>query len=98
MELGVGVQVGAAASLSLGGNAAAGAGFEGLRMQAGGVAGARINVDNFLRGGADAALRTDDSAAFSLGGKVQTMGSASYKADVGTAGALKSRLEFDGDS
>lgn len=77
-----------------GATAEAGGTFAGLHTR-GGLEGS-IKVDNFLRPAGTAHLGTEDAAGFALGGQARLQGSASFKADVGRAGALKSRIEFDG--
>ncbi len=78
------------ASTSVGGT------FAGLRVNAGtGVSGS-LKLSNFLRPAGTAQLGTEDAAGFSLGGQARLQGSASFKADVGAAGALKAKIEFDG--
>jgi len=71
-------------------------GFAGLRAQTSSSIGGKIKLDNFLRPSATASLGTEDASFFSLGGQARLQGSASFKADVGKAGALKARIEFDG--
>lgn len=84
----------AAASSMTGANV--GGVFAGLRTQSEGSVSGGIKLSNFLRPSATASLGTEDPAAFALGGQARLQGSASLKADVGKAGALKARIEFDG--
>jgi len=70
--------------------------FSGLHTQAStGVSGS-LKLGNFLRPAGTAQLGMEDAAGFSLGGQARLQGSASLKADVGKAGALKGKIEFDG--
>jgi len=57
-----------------------------------------LKLDPFLQSPKTAQLGVDDGAGFSVTGQARLQGSASFKADVGQAGALKSRIEFDGDA
>ncbi|MDZ7754056.1 MAG: hypothetical protein U5S82_21055 [Gammaproteobacteria bacterium] len=75
---------------------AAGSAFGGLHTQAKGAPGGAIKLNSFLRPAGTAQLGTEAVAAFAVGGQARLQGSASFKADVGTAGALKARMEFDG--
>jgi len=77
-------------------SASAGGVFDGLRAQAPGNVSGGIKLSNFLRPSATASLGTEDPSAFALGGQARLQGSASLKADVGQAGALKAKIEFDG--
>lgn len=83
------------ASLSAGVSATAGA-FSGLRTQSkASASSAKINVDNFLEEDATAKFGMEDSASFGIGGKAGSQGSASLKAEVGKAGDLSARLQFE---
>lgn len=73
-----------------------GGAFIGLRTQSEGNISGGIKLSNFLRPSATASLGTEDPSAFALGGQARLEGTASLKADVGTSGALKARIEFDG--
>lgn len=95
VQLNASVSAAAASSLAATG-AKAGGGFAALRTQASAAVGGKIKLDNFLRPSGTAGLGTEDASAFSLGGQARLQGSASFKADVGKAGALKARIEFDG--
>ena len=87
---------GATGVSSLTAGASVGGTFAGLRVEAGtGVSGS-LKLSNFLRPAGTAQLGTEDAAGFSLGGQARLQGSASFKADVGAAGALKAKIEFDG--
>lgn len=77
-------------------NASAGGVFAGLRSRTEGSVSAGIELSNFLRPSSTASLGIEDPSAFAIGGQASLQGSASIKADVGKAGALKSRIEFDG--
>jgi len=70
--------------------------FGNLRSQAGASIGGKLKLENFLRPSGTASLGTEDGSGFALGGQARLQGSASFKADVGKAGALKARIEFDG--
>lgn len=70
--------------------------FAGLRVQAGTGVGGSLKLANFLHPAGTARLGTEDAAGFSLGGQARLQGSASFKADVGKAGSLKAKIEFDG--
>ncbi|MFH7319203.1 hypothetical protein ACHHRT_01185 [Desulfurivibrio sp. D14AmB] len=70
--------------------------FAGLRTPSAGGGGA-ISLDHFMRPTGTASLGTESPAVFALGGQARLQGSASFKAEVGRAGALKARLEFDGE-
>lgn len=90
LQLNTSSMTGVSASVSLGGV------FAGLRTQREGNVSSSIKLSNFLRPSATASLGTEDPSAFALGGQARLQGSASLKADVGRAGALKARIEFDG--
>jgi len=77
-------------------SAGAGGAFAGLRTPSTAAAGGSLKLTNFVRPAGSAQLGIEDPAGFSLGGQARLQGSASLKADVGKAGALKSRIEFDG--
>lgn len=55
-----------------------------------------LKLDRFLRSPGTAQLGVDGKAGFSITGQARLQGSASFKVDVGQAGALKSKIEFDG--
>ena len=85
------------AKMSAGISAAAGA-FDGLRTVADVPASnARLSLKKFMDSDVTSQFGTDDQSAFKPGGKAGLKGSASLKADVGKAGDLKKRIEFDGD-
>ncbi len=100
LDVGASASLGAAASLTVSAGVSApsraNAGFAGLRSVVGGSAGGRLELDNFLGASATAQLGTELGAGFSLGGQAGLQGGASLKADVGKAGELKARIEFDG--
>ena len=75
----------------------AGGVFPGLRSQAETHAGGSLKLNNYSGPAKTAHLGTEDATCFSIGGQARFQGSASLRADVGKAGALKARLEFDGD-
>ncbi len=70
--------------------------FSRLRSEVGGRAGRGLALDNFLASTGTAGLGTELEEGFSLGGQVGFQGGVSLKADVGKAGELKARIEFDG--
>ena len=86
----------AAASPMAGVSVSGGGAFAGLRTQADAGVGGSLKLANFLRPAGTAQLGTEDAAGFSLGGRARLQGSASFKADVGRAGSLKAKIEFDG--
>jgi hypothetical protein len=71
--------------------------FTGLRTQGTVTAGGTLKLNNFLRPASTAQLGMEDAAGFSLGGQARLQGSASFKADIGSAEALKAKIEFDGE-
>jgi len=85
------------AAVNAGATGYPGSRFSALRTQAGAGVSGWIKLANFLRPAGTAHLGMQDAAGFSLGGQARLQGSASFKADVGKAGALKARIEFDGD-
>ena len=90
-----GVKVGA--SMSSGVSASAGA-FSGLRTQVKASSKTtKINLDKFIEGETTASFGTEDQFSFGLGGQAGLGGSASFKADVGKAGELSAKIQFDGD-
>jgi hypothetical protein len=102
LELGLGLDIGidlstaaslGGGSLSAGVSASDGA-FSGLQMSASGAA-TSLKLGGFLKTDASASLGLDASS-IGLGGSSGLQGSASLKANVGVAGALKGRIEFDG--
>jgi hypothetical protein len=70
--------------------------FAGLHAQASVDTGGSLDLQAFLQSTGTAQLGIEASAAISMNGKASLQGSASLKADVGAAGELKSRIEFDG--
>lgn len=70
--------------------------FSGLRTGTARSSG-KLSLADFQRSGGTLCLGTENPAAFAVGGRARLQGSASFTADVGRAGALKARLEFDGD-
>lgn len=70
--------------------------FAGLHTQANTGVSGTLKLNNFLRPAGTAQFGTEGAAAFGIGGQARLQGSASFKADVGSAGALKARIEFDG--
>jgi hypothetical protein len=70
--------------------------FAGLHSASAPKGSASLKLNNFLRPAGTARLGTEEAAGFSIGGQAQLQGSASIKAEVGEAGALKARIEFDG--
>jgi hypothetical protein len=96
LQLSAEVSTAGVASMAGGGVGATGS-FAGLRVQGAASAGAALKLGNFLRPAGTAALAMDDSAGFALGGRARLQGSAGLKADVGSSGSLKARIEFDGE-
>ena len=102
IDLGLGVSAGASAGVSLGASASAGVSasagaFSGLHTQStSSRASQTLNLDKFIETDVTSNFGTSDQAAFSLGGGAGLQGSASMKAEVGQAGELKSKIEFDG--
>jgi len=98
LQLSATVSAAGAASLAGGSSAEVNIGgvFAGLHTRSEAKVSGGLKLGNFLRASATAGLGTEDPAAFALGGQARLQGSASFKADVGKAGALKARIEFDG--
>lgn len=92
IDLGAGVSVGA--SLSAGVSAGAGA-FAGLQTSAGGGASSSLKLDKFIDSDASGGIGLD-AGSIGIGGSAGLQGSASLKAEVGAAGELKAKIEFDG--
>ena len=98
----VGLNASAGGGLSLGGgldvgaglNAGAGA-FAGLRATADSSASMNLSLDKFIDTDISGNLGIDASS-IGLGGSAGLQGSASLKAEVGQAGQLKAKIEFDG--
>lgn len=95
LQLNASVSAAAVSSLAAG-NAKVGGSFAALRTQTDASIGGKIKLGNFLRASGTAGLGTEGASGFALGGQTRLQGSASFKADVGKAGALKARIEFDG--
>ncbi len=91
VEFAPGTAVGARASAGVAASAGA---FGGLRRAAAG-AGVQLDVGAFLDVDASADLSTGVGAEFGLGGQAAAGGSASLSADVGAAGDLEARIQFD---
>lgn len=100
LDLGIGggldisAGAGVGASLSAGVSASAGA-FAGLHSNVAGSASTTLDLDNFIDTDVSANLGID-AGSVGLGGGAGLQGSASLKAEVGQAGELKSKIEFDG--
>jgi hypothetical protein len=93
LELSGGVSVGSA--LSAGVSAGAGA-FSGLQASSPGASiSAGLNLDPFMGADHSAGIGLD-AGSVGIGGSAGLQGSASMKAEVGKAGELKTKLEFDG--
>lgn len=88
--------VSAGVSSMAGVSASTGGAFAGLHTLPSSAVSGSLKLANFLRPAGTAQLGTEDAAGFSLGGQARLQGSASFKADVGQAGSLKERIEFDG--
>lgn len=84
------------ATLSGGVSAGGSADFSGLRAATARSSG-KLSLAGFQRSGATLSLGIENQAAFAVGGQARLQGSASFTANVGRAGALKARLEFDGE-
>jgi hypothetical protein len=97
IELNASLQVSGAAGISTGAGFSADLGgfFAGLRTEAAGKESVKLSLAGFLRPGGTACLGTENPAAFAVGGQARLQGSASFTADVGRAGDLKGRIEFD---
>lgn len=93
LELGVGASVGG--KLSAGVSAGAGA-FAGLRAGASAKAGAGLDLSSFETASVTGSLGLEVAGGIGLGGTAELEGSASMKTDVGSAGALTARIEFEG--
>ena len=100
LDLGIQANLGAAAGISVGSGlsagVSAGAGaFSGLQSGSGGSASATLNLDKFIDTDVSGSLGID-AGSVGIGGSAGLQGSASLKAEVGVAGELKSKIEFDG--
>lgn len=95
LDVGIDLSAGASlgASMSAGVSASEGA-FSGLQASASGPS-TSLKLGGFLKADASASLGLD-AGSVGLGGSSGLQGGASLKADVGAAGALKGRIEFDG--
>ncbi len=76
-------------------SASAGA-FAGLRtrVSARGVS-AQLDVEGLLAADESVSLAAGAGASFGIGGQAEVRGSASLRTDVGTAGELQARIDFD---
>lgn len=97
---GAGSNLGASASLSVGASASAGVSasagaFNGLHAISNTSASTNLSLDKFIDTDLSAKLGLDASS-IGFGGGAALQGSASFKAEVGKAGELKAKLEFDG--
>ena len=101
LSLGVGVGVGA--GVGIGGGAgisglaklsATEGAFAGLRSSVS-VSTPRLNPSQLLPAGGSGSLATGSGASFQLGGRAAVQGAAGLRADVGGAGSLNSKLQFD---
>jgi hypothetical protein len=100
LDPGIGANLGLSAGISVGSNmsagVSAGAGaFSGLHSSTGSRAAATLNLAKFIDADVSGSFGID-SASIGIGGSAGLQGSASLKAEVGTAGQLKSKIEFDG--
>jgi hypothetical protein len=93
LDLGLDVDIGLSIGASAGVSASAGA-FSSLQNSSAGAS-ASLKLDCFIQPDASASLGID-AGSIGLGGSSGLQGGASLKADVGAAGALKGRIEFDG--
>jgi hypothetical protein len=96
LELKASLSVAGPVSISGGISAGGSADFSGLRTGTAKSSG-KLSLAGFQRSGGTLCLGTENPAAFAVGGRARLQGSASFTADVGRTGALKARLEFDGD-
>lgn len=94
LELNASVSLQGAAGFNTSGVSANVGAFSGLQSSAGGAS-ASLKLNRFLKADVSAGLGID-SASIGPGGSSGLQGSASLKADVGVAGALQGRIEFDG--
>ncbi len=97
VDAGVGLAAGAAVGSSLSAGVSAGAGaFAGLQASAASGASNTLKLDKFI--GTDVAGGVGiDAGSIGLGGSAGLQGSASLKAEVGAAGELKAKIQFDGE-
>jgi len=93
-NLGISAGISVGSGLSAGVSAGAGA-FSGLQSSSSGGASATLNLDKFTDSAVSGSLGID-ADSIGIGGSAGLQGSASLKADVGVAGELKSKIEFDG--
>ena len=98
---GFGIDIGGGAAAGIGGQLSAGVGasagaFGGLRAGASAGAGVSLNVGLSAGASATGSLGLEDAGGFCVGGAAGLEGSASMKTDVGVAGALNAKIEFDG--
>jgi hypothetical protein len=96
LELKASLSVAGPVAISGGISAGGSADFSGLRTGTAKSSG-KLSLAGFQRSGGTLCLGTENPAAFAVGGRARLQGSASFTADVGRTGALKARLEFDGD-
>lgn len=94
LNIGGGVGISAGIGLSAGVSASAGA-FSGLKTSSAGASSATLKLDKFVDSDISSSIGLD-SSSIGFGGGAGLQGSASLKAEVGNAGELKSRIEFDG--
>jgi hypothetical protein len=95
-----GLNLDASASLSAGASASAGVSasagaFNGLHAISNTSASTNLSLEKFIDTDLSAKLGLDASS-IAFGGGAALQGSASFKAEVGKAGELKAKLEFDG--
>lgn len=96
LDLGIdaGLDVSIGGNLSAGVSAGAGA-FAGLQSTSGSNASTTLKLDKFIGGDGSGSIGID-AGSIGIGGSAGLQGSASLKAEVGVAGELKSKIEFDG--
>ncbi len=98
LQVGGEVSLKSAAAFSAGAlNVSAGSDlFSGLHAAVDSGASAQLNVDSLLSVDMGAGVGIDGGAAIGAGGTLGLQGAASFTAEVGKAGELKAKIEFDG--
>ncbi len=94
LDVGISAGVSVDAGLSAGVSAGAGA-FAGLTSGGGSAASTTLKLDKFIDGDLSGGIGLD-AGSIGIGGSAGLQGSASLKAEVGAAGELKAKIEFDG--
>ena len=97
LDAGFGLAAGVAVGSNLSAGISAGAGaFAGLQAGTGAGASGTLKLDKFIATDVAGGIGID-AGSIGLGGSAGLQGSASLKAEVGAAGELKAKIEFDGD-